>query len=140
ERNRAQVEAVFGPAAYDSRLLGLVQRIQGLSGVVVPLPEPAEPSPDAVDFHVPDSEVLPLEPEPTAPSVSVKRAGRRRRMKLKRAKRLRRRRSGVGRSLSARRGGKGRVRKLVRHRRKSGRRTARARTKRVRGRHKLARR
>ncbi|MNN48846.1 hypothetical protein D3C81_1633460 [compost metagenome] len=140
ERNRGQVEAVFGPAAYDLRLQGLVQRIQGLSGLVVPLPEPAPimPSPDAADLRVSDSEGLPI--GQTTPPMSVKPAGRRRRIKLKRAKRSRRRRIGAGRSLTARRGGTGRVRKPAHRRRKPGQRTARARTKRVRGRHKSARR
>ncbi|GIP49467.1 MULTISPECIES: glycosyltransferase [Paenibacillus] len=141
ERNRGQVEAVFGPAAYDLRLQGLVQRIQGLSGLVVPLPEPAPimPSPDAADLRVSDSEGLPI--GQTTPPMSVKPAGRRRRIKLKRAKRSRRRRFGAGRSLTARRGGTGHVRSKSAHRRrKPGQRTARARTKRVRGRHKSARR
>jgi glycosyltransferase involved in cell wall biosynthesis len=136
ERNRAQAEAVFGPAAYALRLQGLVQRMQELSGVVVPLPEPAPVNPPTAGDFRSGSEAVgePAAGERTKPAV------RRRRVKLKRAKRLRRRRAGAGRSLSARRGGKGRVRKSVRRRRKSGRGAARARTKRIRKRHKSARR
>ncbi|MCH1642996.1 glycosyltransferase family 4 protein [Paenibacillus timonensis] len=138
ERNRVEVEAAFGPAAYDLRLQGLVQRVQGLSGFVVPLPEPVPimPSPGTEDFR----SGLEATTGEIPPAASANPAGRHRRIKLKRAKRLRRRRSGVGRSLSARHGAASRVRKPVRRRRKPGRRIARARMKRVRKRHKSARR
>ncbi|WP_232729837.1 glycosyltransferase family 4 protein [Paenibacillus phocaensis] len=139
ENNRAQAEAVFGPAAYELRLQGLVQRMQGLQGYAVPRPEPVPGDPALVgaesrglEFEGPAAEMPPAEP--------ANPAGRRSRVQRGRVKRLRRRRSGGGRSSSARRSGTGRVRKLARYRRKPGRRAGRTRTKRVRKRHKSARR
>lgn len=161
ERNRAQVEVVFGPAAYELRLQGLIQRMQGLSGVAVPLPEPAPtaPSTDAAEFRGSGVGAVPIG---KAPAGAASPSGRRRRVKLKRAK-LRKRRSGTGRSLTARRGGKrraskntrrrvararknhrsrgtGRARKMNRNRRPAGRRTGTTRKQRVRKRQKSTRR
>ncbi|MEC2343362.1 glycosyltransferase family 4 protein [Paenibacillus barengoltzii] len=141
ERNRVQAEVMFGPAAYELRLQELVQRMQGLSGVAVPLPEPVPTttSPDAAEYRGSGSAAGAASP-----------SSRRRRVKLKRAK-LRKRKSGAGRSFTARRGGKrraskitrrkaGGTRKMNRIRRKPSRRTRNPRRQRVRKRQKFTRR
>lgn len=137
-RNRAQAEAVFGPAAYDLRLQGLVQRMQGLSGLAVPLPEPGDGPADGTDVRVAPLESMSTGEMPPASPASP--SGHRRRTRTKRTKRLRRRRPGARGSLTARRSRKGRVRKPARRRRKPVRRTAGARTKRMRKRKMSARR
>ncbi|WP_018752263.1 glycosyltransferase family 4 protein [Paenibacillus sanguinis] len=55
QSNRAQSEAIFGPSAYDDRLLGLVEQMNGLHGSVVPLPEPQQPPLDEVALRAIES-------------------------------------------------------------------------------------
>ncbi|MGG6311756.1 glycosyltransferase family 4 protein [Paenibacillus macerans] len=107
--NQLQAEALFGPAVYEQRLLGLVERMQGLAGSIVALPEPANPPAAEADFR--SVAELPAAAAPASPGDKAsrpRRAARQRRSKARAGKRshargLKRRRKSVRRPALRRR-------------------------------------
>ncbi len=120
QSNRIQSEAAFGPSAYEGRLLGLVERMNGLHGSVVPLPERQEPPLDELGLRAIESGAK----ESAGNNRTLSGKGSRRSRSFKRRRALKKQRRGKGsvqRGITARRkrSRKGTERHAARRRRSS---------------------